>query len=76
MRFVLDERLSPRIAAIARGLGLDVISCVEAGRRGLNDEEQLRLAALDGRCMVTQDHDDLDALSCYSHSPKGNQARR
>ncbi len=59
MRFYLDENLSSRIAEIARGLGLDVVSSHELGRNKLSDEEQLRLAALDGRCLVTANRQDL-----------------
>jgi hypothetical protein len=54
LRFSLDEHLSTEIAEIGRALGLDVVSSHELGRDGLPDEEQLRLAALDGRCLVTK----------------------
>lgn len=63
MRFCLDEDLSPRIADIARNLGLDVLSSHEVGRNGLSDDEQLRLAAEDGRCFVTRNRDDFIALT-------------
>jgi predicted nuclease of predicted toxin-antitoxin system len=53
VRFYLDEDLSDRIARIAREAGLDVVSSHETGRDRLPDREQLRLAALDGRCLVT-----------------------
>lgn len=53
MRFYLDEDLSLRIAEIARALAVDVVSSHECGRDGLRDEEQLRLAAAEGRCFVT-----------------------
>ncbi|MBA3636422.1 MAG: DUF5615 family PIN-like protein, partial [Rubrobacteraceae bacterium] len=35
MRFLLDEDLPPRAAEVARGLGLDVLSLHELGRRGI-----------------------------------------
>lgn len=57
MRFYLDEQLSATIAKIGRGLGLDVTGALELGRRKLTDEEQLRLAAAEGRCLVTADRD-------------------
>lgn len=57
-RFLLDEDVSPRVATVARGLGLDVTSVHEAGRTGLSDFEQLRLAAGDGRIFVTFNRDD------------------
>ncbi len=54
MRFYLDEDLSWKIAEIGRARGLDILSSHECGRNGLSDEEQLRLAAADGRCFVTR----------------------
>lgn len=54
MRFYLDEDLSWRIAEIGRRHGLDILSSHECGRDGLSDEEQLRLAAAEGRCFVTR----------------------
>ena len=59
MRFLLDEDLSPRVAQVARGLGLDVASVHELGRRGLSDYEQLTRAAVDGRVFVTRNRDDF-----------------
>ena len=55
--FFLDEDLSPRIATIAREQGLDVLSTHESGRNGLDDEEQLRFAAQEGRILVTCNRD-------------------
>ena len=63
MRFYLDEHLPARIAEIARALGLDVVSSHEVGRDRLSDDEQLKLAALDGRCFVTKDRDDFTRLT-------------
>lgn len=63
VRFYLDEHLSTTIAEIARGIGLDAVSCDELRRNGLTDEEQLRLATLDGRCIVTRDDDDFRTLT-------------
>ena len=63
MRFYLDEDLPPRIAVIARPQGLDVITSHECGRNGLPDEEQLRLAAEEGRCFVTRNRDDFLRLT-------------
>jgi hypothetical protein len=54
MRFYLDEDLSDHIADLARAQGCDVVSSHECGRDGLSDEEQLRLAAGEGRCFVTR----------------------
>ena len=63
MRFYLDEHLSQQIAVVARARGLDVISSHECGRDKLPDDEQLRLAAEEGRCLVTRDRDDFVALT-------------
>jgi predicted nuclease of predicted toxin-antitoxin system len=61
MKFYLDENLSDTIAKVARQHGVDVISSHESGRNSLSDAEQLRLAALDGRCLVTRDGGDFVA---------------
>lgn len=63
MKFLLDEDLNPAVAETGRGLGLDVISIHEVGRRGLRDDEQLRLAAADGRIFVTRNRDDFIKLT-------------
>jgi predicted nuclease of predicted toxin-antitoxin system len=63
VRFSLDEDLPPRMAEIARGLGLDVISVHERGQQGLPDAEVLRLAALERRCLVTRNRDDFIELT-------------
>ncbi len=63
MRFYLDEDLSDRIAAVARGLGADVLSSHECGRDGLDDAAQLLQAAGEGRCLVTRNRGDFVGLS-------------
>ena len=68
MRFYLDENLSAKIAEIARGMGLDALSSEELGRSGLTDEEQLRLAGSDGRCVVTADLDFIDLTELFSET--------
>ncbi len=62
-RFLLDEDLSPRVAEVARRLGLDVESVHELDRRGLSYREQLQLAAAGGRVFVTRNRDDYIALT-------------
>ena len=62
MRFLLDEDLSPKVAEVGRGLGLDVISVHEIGRRGLPDEDQLRFACQQGQTFVTRNRDDFREL--------------
>ncbi len=68
MKFYLDENLSDKIARAARDHGVDVISSHECGRDNYNDAEQLRLASLDGRCLVTRDRDDYLALTWQAMS--------
>lgn len=52
-RYLLDENLATAIAVAARRLGLD----------GTTDEEQLRYAAAQGRCIVTRDRRDFARLT-------------
>jgi len=63
LRYLLDEDVHPEAAAAARALGLDVVSAHEMGRRGRTDFDQLRLAAADGRILVTRNRDDYIALT-------------
>src|SRR5690349_6804102 len=63
MRFLLDEDLNPAVAEIARGLGLDVLSVHEIGRRGFRDEEQLRFSASERRIFLTRNRDDFLRLN-------------
>jgi predicted nuclease of predicted toxin-antitoxin system len=63
LRFLLDEDLTPGIAEIARGLGLDASSVHEMGATGRTDEEQLLLATSRSRVLVTRNRDDFLALT-------------
>ena len=63
MRFYLDEDLSPQIAVIAGGRGLDVVSSHELGNERVADEDQLTCATLDNRCLVTGNRDDFIGLT-------------
>ncbi|MDF1521513.1 MAG: DUF5615 family PIN-like protein [Trueperaceae bacterium] len=63
VRFLLDEDLPPKVAAIARSLGLDVVSVHDIGRTGFSDEDQLRFAASEARVLVTRNRDDFIALT-------------
>jgi predicted nuclease of predicted toxin-antitoxin system len=62
VRFYLDEHFSSQIAEIARGHGLDVVSALELGHRGLPDLRQLEFAAHEDRCLVTKDRGDFNRL--------------
>jgi predicted nuclease of predicted toxin-antitoxin system len=57
LSFFLDEDQSDETAKLARSQGLDAISSHEIGRNSIDDEEQLRWAAEQGRCLVTRDDD-------------------
>lgn len=63
MRYVLDEDMNPEVAIISRGLGLDVTSVHEVGRRGLSDPDQLEFALAEGRVVVTRNRDDFLRLA-------------
>jgi len=63
VRFLLDEDLPPKVAIIARSLGLDAISVHHIGRTGLSDEDQLRFNASQARILVTRNRDDFIALT-------------
>ncbi len=67
MRFLLDEDLPPRAAEAARGLGLDVTSVHELGRRGIGDRDQLRFAARERRIFLTRNHRDFIELTIEFH---------
>jgi len=59
LKFLLDEDLPPRVAEIARGLGMDVQSVHELGRTGISDPGQLRFAAREERIFVTRNRNDF-----------------
>ncbi|MBA2666511.1 MAG: DUF5615 family PIN-like protein [Trueperaceae bacterium] len=63
VRFLLDEDLPPTVSAIARSLGLDIVSVHEIGRTGMSDEDQLGFAASASRILVTRNRDDFIALT-------------
>ena len=66
MRFYLDADLSWRIVAIARRLGVDVVSAHRVGMTEATDAEQLAYATQDDRCIVTKNRDDfLDLDRAY-----------
>src|SRR5262249_431398 len=47
---------SDKVAAIARNAEIDVVSSHEIGRNSLRDEDQLRWAANEDRCLVTRNY--------------------
>jgi hypothetical protein len=71
MKYYLDEDLSPDIAVAGRACGLDIVSAYERDARGLSDEEQLRRAAAEGRCIVTFNRNDFLRLTRRAFDASG-----
>ncbi|MEX2238135.1 MAG: DUF5615 family PIN-like protein [Dehalococcoidia bacterium] len=67
MRFYLDDNVSHRVAPIAAGMGLDVVSAREVANNGKPDEIHLTFAAAQGRCAVTRDRDFLEATRLFAN---------
>ena len=67
IRCYLDADLSPKIAVIGRGLGLDVVSAHEVGMTEAADADQLARAAAEGRVLVTRNRDDFLALTLAAY---------
>ncbi len=63
MRFYLDEDVNPEVAAILRGFSCDAVHAYEQGNISLPDEEHLRRAARQKRCLVTRNRDDYIRLT-------------
>ena len=63
IRLYLDEDVNPLLSDHLRVRGFDVVSTGELGRRGWTDEEQLRVAASEGRCLLTHNRDDFLVLA-------------
>ena len=59
VKYYLDEDLSPNIAELLRGLGVDCISAHDAGMIQASDLEQLEFASRKKRCLVTKNRDDF-----------------
>jgi len=59
VRFYTDEHVSKAIVRGLRERGVEVLTVVEAGKRGASDQEHLAFARLEGYVIVTQDDDFL-----------------
>ncbi len=63
MKYYLDEDLSPRIAEILRGAGIDSVSAHDVGMLQASDLEQLDHASTQKRCLVTRNRNDFIKLT-------------
>ncbi len=52
-KFLLDEHLSPRIAALTCKSGVDTLAIAASPRAGMKDPAVLEFAATEGRILVT-----------------------
>lgn len=62
MRLLLNEQISPAVAAELRRKGYDVVSASDLGTRGANDWQQLSAAASARRALVTYNIADFQRL--------------
>lgn len=63
IRFYLDQHVPDAVAQGLRRRGVDVLTAQEIGRCGLPDLEQLQLAQVDNRVLVTFDDDFLSIVA-------------
>jgi predicted nuclease of predicted toxin-antitoxin system len=62
VRFLVDENLSPRLAAVFNELGYDATSVRDRGRLGMSDAAVLAWAVEEDRVIVTANGDDFREL--------------
>jgi len=63
VRYYLDEDLSPKIAEILRGQGIDAVSAHEVGMVQASDRKQIEFAVSEGRCLITRNRNDFIRLT-------------
>lgn len=66
MRLLLDEHISPAVAAGLRRAGHDAVSLVEVGLRTAPDEAVWRWAIAEGRAVVSYNAGDFLALAAQA----------
>lgn len=63
MRLLLDVHHSPNAARLLQEIGHDVVAAAsDPALAGLDDDELLRAASREGRCVVTENACDLDRI--------------
>jgi hypothetical protein len=62
MKLYADEDFDHRVVARLRALGHDVVTVMDADRRGVSDVEQLAYATAAGRALITFNRTDYHAL--------------
>ena len=73
-RYYLDEDISYRVARIARDANMDIRSTRDYGRDGTSDEDQLRFATHEGRCLITRNYRDFDGIARRQLAEGGTHA--
>jgi predicted nuclease of predicted toxin-antitoxin system len=76
LRYLLDEDISPRVAAGLRERGIDAVSAHDAGaaNQRVPDEAHLQAAAASGRVLVTYNRADFQALDAQWRQLQRNHA--
>lgn len=62
MKLYADEDFDHRVVARLRALGHDVLTAMDANRRGMSDADQLAYATVEGRALMTFNRADYHSL--------------
>lgn len=71
VRLLLDEHINPRVAGILKARGIDSLAVAGSEHCGLDDIGVLRLAAAQGRIVVTRDIGDFSEALVELHREAG-----
>jgi hypothetical protein len=71
MKLYADEDFDHGVVARLRALGHDVVTVMEASRRGASDADQLAYATGEGRALLTFNRSDYHALHRQSAAHAG-----